>query len=148
MFALLAQRQFWSRVFGFYVGCVTANGAGHFHFLLRQTLQMPVLSATLQLICPGVRSAEVMPLTDYGAELTKLLTISCKNQSDITCVNEVYISMMSYFLVWKSSNLITPQIPLGAGLLPEDPRRGSSWIVSHKEQTWFCSLLWNKRSHR
>lgn len=58
------QCQFWSTIFGFYVGCVTAKGAGHFHFLLRQTLPMPVLSATLQLICPVARSADVMPLTD------------------------------------------------------------------------------------
>lgn len=50
--------------FGFYVGYVTAKGAGHFHFPLRQTLPMPVLSATLQLICPVARSAEVMSLTD------------------------------------------------------------------------------------
>lgn len=55
---------------------------------------------------------------------------------------------MSCFLVWKSSNPITPRTPLGAGPLPEDPRRGSSWIASHKGQTWFCSPLWNKRSHR
>lgn len=80
--------------------------------------------------------------------ITKPLTLSCKNQSDITCVNEVYISMMSCFMVWKSSNLITPQTLLGAGPLPEDPRRGSSWIVSRKGQTWFCSPLWNTHSHR
>lgn len=80
--------------------------------------------------------------------ITKPLTISCKNQSDITRVNEVYISMMSCFMAWKSSNLLTPQTPLGAGPLPEDPRRGSSWIASRKGQTWFCSPLWNTRSRR
>lgn len=55
---------------------------------------------------------------------------------------------MSCSLVWKSSNLITPQTPLGAGPLPEDPGRGSSWIASRTGQTWFCSPLWNRRSHR
>lgn len=95
MFALLAQCQFWSRVFGFYVGCVTANGAGHFHFLLRQTLQMQTLSATLQLICPLVRSAEVMPLTDYGAEQQ-----SCSQSPARTRVTSHVL--MRYIFPWRA----------------------------------------------